>query len=207
MWIGSLALAGIGIPFLFGPGWRSASLASTPRTPSSKPRTLRTPSRATFAFWAGITAAFLTAFYSGRLLFLTFHGETRADKHTFDHAHESPLVMVGPLIILAIGAVVAGGVAYPWFMEGGHHGYGEAGKHAKQAAHEATFWAGSVVKDHDLIDKMHASAAWVKILPLVMAVSGLGLSAIFYLLMPNVPKQIAKTFAPIDILLPPQVVL
>ena len=39
----------------------------------------------------------------------------------------------------------------------------------------------------------------MKILPLVMAVSGLGLSAIFYLLMPNVPKQIAKTFAPIDI--------
>jgi NADH-quinone oxidoreductase subunit L len=198
MWIGSLALAGIGIPFLFGPaGFGFAGFYS-------KDAILEAAHAAhtltgNFAFWAGITAAFLTAFYSGRLIFLTFHGETRADKHTFDHAHESPLVMVGPLVILAIGAVLAGGVAYPWFMEGGHHGYGDAGKHMKQATDGATFWAGSVVKDHDLIDKMHASAAWVKILPLVMAVSGLGLSAIFYLLMPNVPKQIAKTFAPIDI--------
>jgi NADH-quinone oxidoreductase subunit L len=40
-----------------------------------------------FAFWAGIAAALLTAFYSWRLLFLTFHGTPRMDKHTFDHAH------------------------------------------------------------------------------------------------------------------------
>ena len=105
--------------------------------------------------------------------------------------------MIGPLVILAIGAVLAGGVAYPWFMEGGHHAY-EAGKHAKEATDGATFWAGSVVKDHDLIDKMHKSAAWVKVLPLVMAVSGLGLSALFYLVMPDVPKRIASTFSWVD---------
>jgi NADH-quinone oxidoreductase subunit L len=196
MWIGSLALAGIGIPFLFGPaGFGFAGFYS-------KDAILEAAHAAhslvgNFAFWAGITAAFLTAFYSGRLLFLTFHGPTRADQHTFDHAHESPLVMIGPLVILAIGAVLAGGVAYPWFMEGGHHAY-EAGKHAKEATDGATFWAGSVVKDHDLIDKMHKSAAWVKVLPLVMAVSGLGLSALFYLVMPDVPKRIAATFSWVD---------
>jgi len=48
----------------------------------------------------GFTVAALTAFYMFRLLILTFHGEPR-DHHKFEHAHESPLVMIAPLIILA----------------------------------------------------------------------------------------------------------
>ena len=63
-----------------------------------------------YAYWMGIITSTLTAFYSWRLIFLTFHGKTRADHETYDHAHESPLVMTIPLIILSIGAIFAGGV-------------------------------------------------------------------------------------------------
>ena len=62
-----------------------------------------------YAFICTVLAAFLTAFYSWRLLFLTFHGESRADHHTLEHAHESPWVMLGPLVVLSIGASFSAG--------------------------------------------------------------------------------------------------
>ena len=58
--------------------------------------------------WAvGIVTAVLTAFYVTRALWLTFYGEPR-DHHLYEHAHESPAVMTGPLIALAVGTVVLG---------------------------------------------------------------------------------------------------
>ena len=53
-------------------------------------------------------AAFLTAFYSWRLLFLTFHGSNRSDEKTYMLAHESPLVMKLPLIFLSLGTIFSG---------------------------------------------------------------------------------------------------
>ena len=59
-------------------------------------------------FWAvGVATGALTAFYTIRMLWLTFHGEPR-DHHLFEHAHESPRVMILPLIALAAGAALAG---------------------------------------------------------------------------------------------------
>lgn len=49
----------------------------------------------------GFLVAFLTAFYMFRLVILTFHGEPR-NQHKFDHAHESPFVMVMPLVVLSV---------------------------------------------------------------------------------------------------------
>ena len=66
-----------------------------------------------FAFWLLVIAAFMTSFYSWRLMFLTFFGEARGDKHTHDHAHESPRTMLIPLGVLSVGAVLAGMV---WFQ-------------------------------------------------------------------------------------------
>ena len=104
MWIGSLALSGIGVPSL----GRPASPATTPRTRSSKrPTAAHTGGRACIAFWLGVVAAFLTAFYSWRLLFMTFHGKSRGDHHTWDHAHERPAVMLIPLLVLASGAALS----------------------------------------------------------------------------------------------------
>ena len=59
-----------------------------------------------YAFWLGVIAAFLTAFYSWRLLFLTFHGKPRADQEVLHHVHESPPVMLLPLVVLAVGALL-----------------------------------------------------------------------------------------------------
>jgi NADH-quinone oxidoreductase subunit L len=60
----------------------------------------------------GLFVALLTAFYSGRMLFVAFFGEPR-DRHLYDHAHESPSAMTTPLWILAALAVVAGVINLP----------------------------------------------------------------------------------------------
>jgi len=55
----------------------------------------------------------VTAFYTFRSLFLTFYGQYRGDKHTWDHMHESPWVVTLPLIVLAVPSVILGWVLYP----------------------------------------------------------------------------------------------
>jgi len=61
-----------------------------------------------FAYWCVLLGVFVTALYTFRMLFLTFHGETRMDEHTREHAHESPLVVTIPLVALAVPSVVIG---------------------------------------------------------------------------------------------------
>jgi NADH-quinone oxidoreductase subunit L len=65
-------------------------------------------------FWAiGAGAAGLTAFYMFRMFFVVFLGESRMDPHVEEHAHESPKVMTVPLMLLSLGAIVAGYVGIP----------------------------------------------------------------------------------------------
>ena len=97
MWIGSLAI--IGFPYLSGYYSKESILENAFYTSNGI---------AYFAYLVGILTALLTAFYSWRLLFLTFHGENRSNNKTYDHAHESPLVMTIPLFILAIGSIFSG---------------------------------------------------------------------------------------------------
>ena len=59
-------------------------------------------------FWASLFTAFLTAFYTFRSLFLTFYGRERVPPEAGHHAHESPTVMTGPLMILAFCALCVG---------------------------------------------------------------------------------------------------
>ncbi len=63
-------------------------------------------------FWLAVIAAFFTAFYMFRLFFMVFSGESRSK---MDNVHESPGVMIGPMIVLGVLAVVAGYVNTPWF--------------------------------------------------------------------------------------------
>jgi NADH-quinone oxidoreductase subunit L len=78
------------------------------------------PNRAAYVLLL-VTAMFtagLTAFYTFRVYFLTFSGELRTPPEAGDHVHESPPVMLGPMIILAIGAVLIGIMVEPfthWF--------------------------------------------------------------------------------------------
>ena len=71
----------------------------------------------TVVMWLGIIAAFITAFYTFRMVFLTFHGHYLGH----GHPHESPRVMTVPLVALAIGAVAAGWVNIPGVFTGFHH--------------------------------------------------------------------------------------
>jgi NADH:ubiquinone oxidoreductase subunit 5 (subunit L)/multisubunit Na+/H+ antiporter MnhA subunit len=103
MLMGCLAIIGAGVPFVVGlSGYYSkdAILAQALSFAQANPRH-------TILFWAVAGGAFLTAFYMFRLWFMTFSGEPR-DHHVADHAHESPNVMVAPLVALAVLAVVSG---------------------------------------------------------------------------------------------------
>lgn len=169
MWIGSLALAGI--PFFAGYFSKDMILEAAwgAHTPVG-----------TLAFWLGIGAAFLTAFYSWRLLILTFHGQPRADEHVMAHVHESPPVMTVPLIVLAIGAIFAGFVGYESFVG---HGMQE-------------FWGNSilVLKGHDAIENAHHAPFWVKTLPVFVALAGIAMAYLFYMFAPALPKMLAARF-------------
>lgn len=68
---------------------------------------------ATFAFWCVLLGVFVTSLYSFRLLFMVFHGAERMDDHAKEHLHESPWVVVVPLVLLAIPSVAIG-----WFTIG-----------------------------------------------------------------------------------------
>jgi NADH-quinone oxidoreductase subunit L len=71
-------------------------------------------------FWIfGVITAAITAFYMFRLLYLTFFGEGRYDKHTADHLHESPRVMTMPLVVLAVLSVIGGWIGIPHALGGG----------------------------------------------------------------------------------------
>ena len=72
-----------------------------------------------FASYIGIFTAFLTAIYSWRLIFKTFHGSYNNEKINFSETHESPLIMLVPLVFLGIGAIGAGFVFKDLFI--GHH--------------------------------------------------------------------------------------
>jgi NADH-quinone oxidoreductase subunit L len=134
-----------------------------------------------YAFFCVVIAAFMTSFYSWRLYFLTFMGKTRADHHTYDHAHESPLVMLIPLGVLAAGAIFAG---FPFAAKFIGHDY----EH---------FWKGAVFMgehNHTLHD-MHDHAklpGWVGWAPFTMMVAGFILAYCFYLKWPELPKGLAR---------------
>jgi NADH-quinone oxidoreductase subunit L len=134
-----------------------------------------------YAFVCVVLAAFMTSFYSWRLFFLTFMGRTRADHHTYDHAHESPLVMLIPLGVLAIGAILAG---FPLF-------------HSFLSDADGAFWKNAIftgAANHTLHD-MHDPAKlprWVPWTPFVMMIGGFVLAYFFYLKWPQLPQGIAE---------------
>lgn len=75
---------------------------------------------ATYAYWCLLIGVFVTAFYSFRLVFMTFHGKERMDQHTREHLHESPWVVTLPLVLLAIPSVVIGWFTIEPLLFGGY---------------------------------------------------------------------------------------
>ena len=97
MIIGTLALTGF--PFLSGFYSKDAIIEFA---------YLRGNTTGYYAAGIGIFTAFLTSIYSWRLIFKTFHGEYNNKEFKIDETHESPIVMLIPLVLLSIGAIFAG---------------------------------------------------------------------------------------------------
>lgn len=107
MLIGCLAIAGIGVPFLAGfSGFHSKDLI-VEQALSHWKSNAAVSGFAWLLFVVPLVTAGITSFYMFRLWYMTFAGEPR-DHHRYEHAHESPQVMTGPLVVLAVFAVCAG---------------------------------------------------------------------------------------------------
>ena len=207
MWIGSLALAGV--PFFAGYYSKDMILeaAFADHTWFGN-----------YAFWMGIAAAFMTAFYSWRLILMTFHGKPRADHHVMEHIHESPSIMISPLIVLATGALVSGFIFYEPFVGSGQPTSHEvqmvdgeveferdieapvAEEHFDKVGfgrHE--FWGQSlkVLPENDTLEAAHHVPEWVKLLPVVVGAFGIFMAYVIYMWREGLAEKLARAFAPL----------
>jgi len=166
MLIGTLALTG----FPFTAGYFSKDAIIESADVSANPM-------AAYAFIMTLGAAALTAFYSWRLIFMTFHGEPH-DREHYEHAHESPLVMLVPLALLAVGSLVAG---YPVLAVFTGHG-------ADSIFHDAL----RLVTADKLYEETEALPLWVTLSPTVMMIGGFLVAWYFYIRRPDVPRELAR---------------
>ncbi len=208
MMIGTIAITGLGMPGVGG----FAGFYSKDSILESAYAAATTGHSAAgmFAFVIGISAALLTAYYSWRLVFMTFHnkpvwkeeeGAHHADAHAHDdhhshddHAHddhhhgplkphESPLVMVVPLLVLSIGAVFAGMIFAPHFI--GHH--------------EAEFWRGAIFvgAENHVLHESHNVPTWVKWAPLIVTLLGTAIAYWLYVVKEGAAKEMADRKGPL----------
>ena len=129
------------------------------------------------AFWATVVAAGLTAFYSWRLIYKTFHGAPHDPAH-HEAAHESPMVMLVPLGMLAAGSLLAG---LPFVDIFAGHGVEEFFRESIK-----------IGPANHVLEAMHETPLWVKFLPTIMMLAGWGVAAWFYLVRPDMPVALAR---------------
>ena len=179
MLIGNLALTGVGIPYL------GVGLAGF----YSKDAIINATFSAhtgigSYAFTLLLVSAGMTSFYSWRQFLMTFHGRYRGldhhhtDHHADDHGplkleevHESPLVMLVPLGLLALGAVFAGMIFSHFFIGEGAHAFWNASIFVGGAEGELP--------------------VWVELAPLTVTTIGFLVAFYYYILHPALPKKLA----------------
>ncbi|MEM8990581.1 MAG: NADH-quinone oxidoreductase subunit L [Pseudomonadota bacterium] len=189
MMAGTLAITGVGVPLLYVLEIPIGLAGFVSKDMIIESTFAAQTASGGFAFWLLVIAAAMTSFYSWRLMFMTFHGPTRADKHSYDHAHESPNVMMVPLYLLAVGALLAGVEFYKPFV--GHH--------------NGDFWGPSVavgmVGAEPILEAAHHVPKWVKLAPFIAMALGLALAYRFYIVAPETPKRLAARHRPIYLFL------
>jgi NADH-quinone oxidoreductase subunit L len=171
-WIGSLALAGIP-PFA---GFFSKDMIIEAVHHSQLPGS-------GFAYFAVLTGVFVTAFYTFRMLFLTYYGKPRMDEHTLKHVEESPWVVTIPLILLAIPSLVAGFMFLDPVVFGG-------------------FFAESikVLPAHDVVQQIAEQYAGIgpfiahglQSAPFLLAVAGIVTAWFMYVRLPHLPGRVRE---------------
>ena len=211
MMIGTLAITGVGIPttyFGFAGFFSKDAVVESAYAFGGQ--------LGQYAFWALIVAAVFTSFYSWRLMFLTFFGEARGNKHTHDHAHESPWTMLVPLGVLAVGAVFAGVVWYnsffgktdevgrffgvPYAVEESHDAidadHGAEAKAAGYAHYNLTGAPGEgaihAAPDNNILNEAHEVPKWVKWSPFFAMILGFVTAYWFYIVNPSLPRRLAE---------------
>ena len=117
-----------------------------------------------YAFYFGITTAFLTALYSVRLLILVFHMDSRASKHSLSHVHESPATMLIPLYILAFGSIASGMFGIYVLNIGAVDG----------------FFYGVIFNKHKTLEHAHHVSEIIKLLPLIIGFCGMFFGYLIY---------------------------
>ncbi|HMD64361.1 MAG TPA: NADH-quinone oxidoreductase subunit L [Stellaceae bacterium] len=169
MWVGALSLSGI--PPFSGFYSKDMILDATWASGTAVGR---------YAWCLGTLAAFMTAFYISRVMFMTFHGEPRADEETMHHAHESPWVMRIPLIVLAIGAAFYGYFGYKYFVGSDY----------------ASFWKSSifVLPQYDSLAAAEEIPSLVRHMPLIFGLGGIATAYVFYIADPRIPVRLAAQF-------------
>jgi len=169
MWIGALSLSAI--PFFSGYYSKDTILEAAWASGSAVGR---------YAWVLGTVAALMTAFYISRVMFMTFHGEPRAGEEAMHHAHESPWVMLIPLIVLAIGATFFGFLGYDFFV----------------GNERVAFWKSSilVLPQYDSLAVAEGVPAIVRFMPLIFALIGIAIAYVFYIADPQLPVRLAAQF-------------
>ncbi len=199
MLIGCLAIAGVGVPFLAGfSGFHSKDLIVEQALSHWN-------SNAKFGFsWlffvVPLLTAGITAFYMFRLWYMTFAGQPR-DHHRYDHAHESPQVMTGPLVVLAIFAVCAGWSFPQWAPRalsrfGVEHLLEQARPVGTLATTSGVLFSGLTIPSE------HNAHAWAIKMPagiaaITAAFSGILLATVIYLWQTVSAESLARALRPL----------
>ncbi|MGZ3281732.1 MAG: NADH-quinone oxidoreductase subunit L [Xanthobacteraceae bacterium] len=171
MVIGTLALTG----FPLTAGYFSKDAIIEAAYVSTNPMAL-------YAFGMTVIAAALTAFYSWRLIFLTFHGAPH-DHHHYEEARESAMVMLIPLGFLAVGSIFAG---YPFKELFVGHGVAEFFRDSLKFG-----------PDNHILEDMHHIPYLASIAPTVMMAIGFVIAWEFYIRRPELPVELARQQAPL----------
>lgn len=204
MVVGTIAITGLGIPFakIFGTPVGTAGFVSKDFViESAYLAGVAGKPFAYYAFAMGLIAAIFTAFYSWRLIFLTFWGPSRAPEHVRKHPHAVPDWMMFPLVPLAIGALAAGMVFYGNFIGEGSDKfwngaiYKASAEHAAPAQHDGAkdhamddHGVAGATDDHGVSDESHHDdgghhdiPAWVLLAPFLAMLIGSISAAVHYL--------------------------
>jgi NADH-quinone oxidoreductase subunit L len=178
MTIGTLAITGVGIPlsyYILGFNFGLSGFVSKDIIIEGV-----FASKNTYSFYAFVFltfSAFLTSFYSWRLVFLTFFGSFRGKIDDFNHCHEPERTMLIPLVFLSLGAVFFGSFFEFDFTSAKYQ-----------------IFSDSILlsKENTILKDFHYVPVLVKLAPFFAMLIGLSIAIYFYVINPNAPKVLAN---------------
>jgi NADH-quinone oxidoreductase subunit L len=139
-----------------------------------------------YGWVCGVVTAGLTAFYTSRLFFLTFHGKSRAPLHVQEHVRESPPVMLAPLVVLALGALGSGFLLRNAFI----------------GADFTKFWGASIAAPATgIMGALDTIPHGIALAPLIAAIIGIFIAVFFYLISPATPVALSRALKPVYLFL------